>query len=268
MVRTALSGIPLSIKVENLKFRTEIIGGQTLILGNCREIVPKVDRARLVLTDPPYRTISGGTNGALGFGWRKSILSKNDGKIFEHNDITPQEIFDLAFSALMDNGDAYIMSNNLNLLDFMIAAKKSGFKFHNFLQWRKGSATANRWYMNETEHVLYYYKGHARAINDPSCKQIFDCANPRGKSHPTEKPVDLMAHYIQNSTDIGDSVLDPFMGSGTTLVACQRLGRRGIGIEINEKYFDIACQRVADATKQDDLLMQPVKAKQSRFDGV
>jgi DNA modification methylase len=224
------------------------------------------EKAKLLLTDPPYRTISGGKSRAAGFGWHKSILQKNDGKIFEHNDISPQEVMKIAFDLLDENGDAYIMTNNLNLLSFMNAASEVGFKFHNFLQWRKDTSTANRWYMNETEHTLYYYKGRARPINFPASKQIFTAANPRDRIHPTQKPIELMAHYINNSTNNGDLVIDPFMGSGSTAIAALKLGRRFMGIEKNPEYFTAAVERIKAAVAAPDFFaVSPKIFKQDSF---
>ena len=77
-----------------------------------------------------------------------------------------------------------------------------------------------------------------------------------GKQHPTQKPVALMEWCLGFLPD-AKTILDPFMGSGTTLVACQRLGRHGIGIELDPEYFDIACRRVDQATRQPDLFIAP-----------
>ena len=83
--------------------------------------------------------------------------------------------------------------------------------------------------------------------------------------HPTQKPVQLMAWCMDKAkVPEGATVLDPYMGSGTTLVACQRMGRHGTGIELDPDYFDIACKRVDEAARQPDLLIpetrpQPVQ---------
>jgi len=74
-----------------------------------------------------------------------------------------------------------------------------------------------------------------------------------GRVHPNEKPVDLLRHIVEKAP--GEIVLDPFMGSGTTGVACARLGRRFIGIEIEERYFSIACRRIEAAQRQKDLFV-------------
>ena len=73
--------------------------------------------------------------------------------------------------------------------------------------------------------------------------------------HPTMKPVSLMSELVADFTNHGETILDPFMGSGTTLVACAKLGRKGIGIELDPDYFEIACKRVRDAYAQPDLLI-------------
>lgn len=83
-------------------------------------------------------------------------------------------------------------------------------------------------------------------------------------SHPTQKPIALMQWCIERTT--GETILDPFMGSGTTGVACAKLGRKFIGIEIEEKYFDIAVRRIEDAYRQGDMFTAPPpKAEQGRL---
>jgi site-specific DNA-methyltransferase (adenine-specific) len=85
--------------------------------------------------------------------------------------------------------------------------------------------------------------------------------------HPTEKPVPLMVELIKDYTNFGQSILDPFMGSGTTGVAAVKLGRKFTGIEIDPKYFDIAVRRISEALKQPDFFVEPPKpAKQEAFE--
>lgn len=87
----------------------------------------------------------------------------------------------------------------------------------------------------------------------------------KGRQHPTQKPIAVMEWCLGFVE--GETILDPFMGSGTTGVACVKLGRRFIGIEIEEKYFDIACKRIEEATKQPDLFIeQPKKPEQGMMD--
>jgi site-specific DNA-methyltransferase (adenine-specific)/modification methylase len=86
-------------------------------------------------------------------------------------------------------------------------------------------------------------------------------------NHPTQKPLELMKWCIEKLPDKTETILDPFMGSGTTGVACAKLGRKFIGIELEPKYFDIACKRIEAAYKQPDLFVEPpAKAVQGGLD--
>jgi site-specific DNA-methyltransferase (adenine-specific) len=80
---------------------------------------------------------------------------------------------------------------------------------------------------------------------------------PRERCHPNEKPIELIQWCVETLSREGDTILDPFMGSGTTGVACARLGRAFIGVEIEPRYFDIACRRIEAAQKQADLFVAP-----------
>jgi DNA modification methylase len=162
-------------------------------------------------------------------------------------DITFDEMAPLIHDALADNADAYIMVNDKNQFDAQRAFLDAGFKFHNLLTWNKGTMTPNRWYMKNQEYVVYLWKGRARTINNPSSKQEAYVPLTKVTQHPTEKPVILMKHYIENSTEIGDTVLDCFMGTGATGVAAVDLGRKFTGIEIERKWFDVACERITRA---------------------
>lgn len=215
--------------------------------GNAIDILKAVnpESIDLCVTDPPYRTISGGKNDFKDKARPSGILSKNDGKIFEHNDIDHKEWMRLVYKVLKPNADFYCMTNLLNLFTFKEIAESVGFKLHNLLVWEKNTLTPNRWYMKNAEFTLYFYKGHAKPINEQGSAMIHKFKNIVGnKTHPTEKPVELMELYVKNSSGVGDLVLDPFMGSGATGVACQRLGREFFGCELDENYYNIAVERI------------------------
>ncbi len=218
-----------------------------------------------IATDPPYRTISGGKNRAEGYGLANSVVGLNDGKIFKHNDAPISEWMPELYRVLRDGGHCYVMTNVLNLREMLNEANDAGFGLHNLLVWKKNTGTPNRWYMKFAEYTLFLRKGPARTINragssnvfeapNPLCLEcpafnsddatVFEAPNPRDKSHPTEKPVDLFREYILNSTDEGDTVFDPFAGSGATLVAAEQTGRKWIGCEIDPLYYYPALARV------------------------
>ena len=216
--------------------------------GDCLELMKDIPDGSidLIVTDPPYRTISGGHNTPKWIsGYGNSVLYKNDGKIFEYNNIDHYEWLKESYRILKNDSHIYIMTNLLNLFSLKETAEKVGFKLHNLLVWEKNTCNANRWYMKNCEYILFMRKGKAKPINNKSSKTIHKYNNIVGnKIHPTEKPVELMELYIKNSTKENDVVLDPFMGSGSTGIASKELNRNFIGIEIDEKYFNIAKERI------------------------
>lgn len=234
----------------------------TLHHGDCLEVMRGIASGSvdLILTDPPYRTISGGTSSELAQRHSTSILAKNDGKIFEHNDIEIRSYMPEFYRLLKDGSHCYVMTNNINLRELLNVADEVGFGLHNLLAWRKNNCTANRWYMKEAEWVCFFYKRPAKRINNAGSKQIFEWDNIRDRLHPTQKPVELMLHYIENSTNPGQIVLEPFMGSGTTGVAAIQSGRRFIGIERDPEYFAI-CQKRIGEVRGPGLVVDPTAVR-------
>lgn len=221
-----------------------------IINADCLDILKQLpDKCiDLVLTDPPYRCISGGKNSSPGS--CSGILTVNDGKIFKHNDIAFSEWVSEVYRVLKDNSDFYCMTNTLNLFELHKVCSDAGFKLHNILVWEKTTATPNRWYMKNCEYTLYYYKGYAKTINNPGSKTVHQFAIDNAKIHPTEKPPKLMEFYIDNSSSKGDLVLDCFSGSGTTAVACHNLNRRFICIEKDREYHAASVERLKQAQAQ------------------
>lgn len=237
--------------------RVEHIGRATLYLGDIREIT--LAPANLICTDPPYRVSKGGYAADLqlegGFGgWMKEY--GNQGDIVEC-DIEFDEWMPIAFAALADNAQAYFMSNGRNVKAMQCAAEEAGFRFHTLLVWDKRAALPNKYYQNVTEFGLFMFKGKARTINDPGSKNLVSIFQRDVSPHPTEKPVELMRFWIGNSSKVADTVLDPFMGSGTTGVAALQLSRPFVGVEKDPRWFDIACRRIEDAQRQGDMFLSP-----------
>ena len=223
----------------------------TLWQGDCLKLMKNISDNSIdcIVTDPPYKCISGGK--PHNKGQPSGILSKNDGKIFENNDIEPEKWFPELYRVLRSEGQCYIMTNTINLEKYLTIARECRFGLHNVLVWKKNNATPSRWYMKNGEYTLFLRKGKAKTINNVGSKTIHEFDNIIGnKIHPTEKPVELMKYYIENSTYENDIVLDPFMGSGSTGVACVNTNRNFIGIELDEKYFKIAKERIKN---QNDL---------------
>lgn len=218
-----------------------------LYKGDCLEIMKDIPDGSidLVVIDPPYKCISGGNKKGLSYKHKGAITEKNDGKIFDYNDINIKDYMQEIYRVLKENTQCYVMTNVLNIEEMMLEAKNTGFKLHNLLVWEKQNCTPNRWYMKNCEYTLFLRKGKAKPINNMGSKTVHQFFNPQGnKLHPTEKPVDLMELYITNSSNENDTILDCFMGSGSTGEACLKTNRNFIGIEQDDKYFEIAYNRI------------------------
>lgn len=200
--------------------------------------------ADLVVTDPPYRLTSGGRNAQVMSGIFASDRYDNSGELMRMVEWT--DFSKPLLEACKPDADAYVMANDKQIFAAHAAMVGSGWRCHNLLVWNKGAPTRNRWYMKENEYTLYLWKGRARTIRNPGSKQTFPAPRPdrSEKIHDTQKPVSLLDHYIQNSSDPGDIVLDPFAGSAATLIAALRSGRRAIGIEIDVDNFRAAVARL------------------------
>lgn len=213
----------------------------------------------LVVTDCPYKICSGGCTKSVpaysecgGILTHRKTEKRTDwvddvrtGKMFSDNDIAFDEWLPMVYAKLKKNAHCYIMVNSRNLKELQQKAEDVGFQFHNLLIWDKGNATPNRWYMQAFECILFLRKGKAFNINNLGTSNILRIPNIIGnKPHPTAKPVELMQILIENSTQQGELVLDPFIGSGATALACMRSKRHYIGCEIDPKYYKVALDRI------------------------
>jgi site-specific DNA-methyltransferase (adenine-specific) len=221
------------------------IGPLSLYRGDAREILPGLrGQADCLVTDWPYPLTSGGRgrpgDGSMSGKFCPSVYD-NGGRLFETVDFF--EAARPCFDALAARAHAYVMVNDRQEGAARLAMERAGFAFHRLLVWDTGAAKPNRWYMGCCEFALFLRKGPAYNITHCGTKQLWQGRPPRD-AHPTAKPVELMAHWIGNSTLPRDTVLDPFLGSGTTLAAALRLGRAGIGIELEPRWFDASVARL------------------------
>jgi site-specific DNA-methyltransferase (adenine-specific) len=199
----------------------------------------------LIVTDPPYRTISGGSGPDPVHQRPTGMLAANDGKLFKHNDLDVSEWAPEVFRVLRSPGQMWVFTNELNRRRFEDAFLAAGFKIHGLHGWLKQNCTPNKWGMKNWEPVLLLRKGPARALYTPGLKQMIAADNPVGsKLHPTEKPVALLTRYVEASSAAGQLVFDPFAGAGSTGLAAASTGRRFLGCEIDPKYYEIARERL------------------------
>lgn len=235
-----------------------IAEGVTLYLGDCREILPTLGKVDAVVTDPPYEFDA---QGAGIFRTNRhcmdAILATGLDKGFDHTILTA------------DLCDSVVVFCHNDQLDRLIPWLSSQFDRFAVCMWHKENPmpVANKHYKPDTELYVHAWKSAAHPIGELAEKARWFLA-PVGKSeygHPTVKPLPLMSKIVRNVQ--GKTILDPFMGSGTTGVASVRNGRDFVGIEVSPNYFDIACRRISDAINQPNLFAErPAKAKQEAFE--
>ncbi|MEE3344644.1 MAG: site-specific DNA-methyltransferase [Bacilli bacterium] len=202
-----------------------------------------------IATDPPYPVTSRGTSGNSG-GMMQKDLNKQ-GKVFEFNDVNISDYAPEFYRLLKDGSHCYVMTNHINLIEMLNTFVDCGFHFIKSLIWNKENKIMGQYYMSQFEYILFFRKGYGKPINNCGTSDILSIPNKKNKDiveggnlHDTEKPVKLMKILIENSTNESDVVLDPFMGVGSTGIACKESNRSFIGCEIDEHYFNIAKQRI------------------------
>ena len=214
--------------------KEERIGGQRLILGDCLEIMPLLGTFDAVVTDPPYGIGEGGDKNRS----RGNIAPVGNYKSDSWDKKTCDQHISLAIkvsrSAIIFGGNYYDLPPTSCWLVW--DKQNGGNDFADCeLAWTNLSKAVRR----------IYWRWHGMIRKGSDIRQ-----------HPTQKPTGVMEWCINHLPKDTQTILDPFMGSGTTLVACQKLGRQGTGIELDPDYFEIACKRVEEATRQPDLFAQ------------
>lgn len=205
------------------------------------------DSVDLIVSDPPYRVTQHGHSGLGGiFKTKVGEDKKLNGKLFEHNEVDVNDYAGELYRVLKPDSHCYIMTNDRNLQNFLNVFTNIGFNFCKLLIWDKQNKITNQYYMNQVEYILFMYKGRNKQINNCGTSNLLSVNNVKNKTHnhPTEKPVELMEILIKNSTNEGDLVLDPFVGVGSTPVACQNLKRNFIGCELDKVYYDTTMERL------------------------
>lgn len=209
--------------------RIERIGGQTLILGDCLEVMPLLGEFDLLLTDPPYGIDAGKMN--LGSAAASRVKSK------DWDSVAPDVSWASSF------GKSIVWGGNY----FGLPAHRC------FLVYDKGAGMRGRSFA-ECEVAWTNIDAVARVFTFSPNNDLTK------KYHKTQKPVPLMEWCLKFVPE-AETILDPFAGSGTTAVACQRLGRQCTAIELDADYFEIMCKRVDEATRQPDLFVEPPAPK-------
>jgi site-specific DNA-methyltransferase (adenine-specific) len=252
-----------------------VIGDATLYLGDCREILPSIDGVHLVVTSPPYNQMTGllrkatglwgNRAGGLGFveAWQKNGYA-DDLPEAEYQ-AEQNEIFSLV-ARCCEPGASLFYNHQIRWRDGECLHpidwfKPTGWRLRQEIIWdRAGGMMLNaRMFCRFDERILWFTRGAEWTWNQAEVGHgtIWRIAREQNKEHPVAFPDEIAARPIRAASNPGDVVLDPYGGSCTTGVAALRAGRRFIGIELDPKYFDIACRRIEQAYAQPDMFVAP-----------
>jgi len=224
--------------------RKEQIGAATLYLADAFDIMPTLGEVDSIITDPPYgpRTHAG----AL------TLQGSHTAPLVDFESFTEEQFIRFCAHAVTLAKRWVIMSCEWR---YVLCLEKASLPLVRFGIWLKpngspsfsGDRPGTGW-----EAIAILHREGKKHWNGGGHHAVWVCNIEQG-DHPTQKPLTLLLDWVKKFTDEGDIVLDPFMGSGTTGLACMKLGRRFIGIEERADYFELACRRIDDAQRQGDL---------------
>jgi len=227
------------------------IGDATLYLGDCMDILPTLDKVDAVITDPPYGEVN-----------RKNSGLRNLDRGVA--DVADFEIKELATLLAKHGSSVYVWCGTEQVSELRAAMVNFGMSSRLCI-WEKTNPSpmnGQHLWLSSIETCVFGKESGA-TFNEHCASPVFRMATEPKEYHPTAKPIPLMERLIQASTNEGMTVIDPFMGSGTTGVAAIQMGRKFIGIEREPKYFDIACKRIEQASRQVDMFIEQPKQEQT-----
>ena len=255
--------------------RVERIGNATLYLGDCLEVMASLPASSIdmIWTDPPY----GHNNHDGDFNARLNEHRGIEGKPIANDDQDGmRRVVDgmLTQAARVLNEDCCCCcccGGGGPKPTFAWVANRmdrDGMSFFHSVIWDKKKPGIGWRYRRQHEMVMVSHRegGTLRWQDEQKAvRNIYSQMPPRDRVHPNEKPVEMVAHFINNHTYPGDVVCDPFMGSGTTGVAAMRMGRKFIGIELDPGHFETAVRRIESAITGDMFIERPKPAVQESF---
>lgn len=243
--------------------REVIIGDCRLLLGDCLEIMPELGKVDHVITDPPYEAVMQGKWGVLSRNSPSSHV-RHESIGFDAIDEIRVEVAKAVSYLCQGWGVFFCMAEGVRA--WRDAIEATGARYKRAMVWVKPDAMPQ--FNGQGPSVghemmvsAWYGRGHSSWNGGGRPGTFTHTKNtPGGGQHPTQKPLPLIQELVSLFSFDGQTVLDPFMGSGTTAVACIRLGRKFIGIELSEKYFDIACERIRDAHNRPDMFIEAARS--------
>jgi site-specific DNA-methyltransferase (adenine-specific) len=203
-----------------------------------------------IITDPPYS--SGNLPEAMkqkasprlrGWRWESKVMESDQLSTLGFLWLM-RAVFVSARPKLVDGGSVLCFIDWRNWGNLVGAVESAGYRVNNMVVWDKKTIGMGNGFRNQHELVLYASKGTPKVFSK-AVPNVIACGRPANDMHQSPKPVPLLARLLRVSSGPGDIVLDPFMGSGSVLWAAKQLGRHAIGIEIEERYCDIAAKRLS-----------------------
>lgn len=210
--------------------------GITIYCADCRDILPLLGPVDLVLTDPSFG-IDGGRGGDSRK-YRKGHYERTCDASWRDTPEYVEELVKGVINPLIDSGLRVILTPGIRCLWLYRPATDMG------CFWQPASVTHGSWGLQTFSPILYYGKDPRAGIRQQPTGRL-STLPPEPNGHPCPKPIKVWTWLVEKASLDGELILDPFMGSGTTLRAAKDLGRRAIGIEIEEKYCEIAVKRLA-----------------------
>lgn len=231
--------------------------------GDCLELLKVIPDGSvdLIITDPPYEIVAGGAGGA--FGADKRSYHKQYADLDADTCKTARIVcngFDLSildeFCRIMKRINIYVWCSKLQIRKLLDYFEDRGC-VTDLLTWHKTNPTptCNNTYLSDTEYLVFAREKGVKLYGSYATKKKF-YVTPTNKAdkakfgHPTIKPLNIIQNLVINSSLEGEVACDPFMGSGTTGVACAKTGRRFVGMELDQNYFDTAEKRINEALER------------------
>lgn len=229
--------------------------GISIYLGDCREVLPSMDVRRFdaVATDPPYASAAATAT----TGWSKGIHGGNWG------DMSLVRLMVESTLAPLTQAHALWWFTDQHAHAATVPVLFRKYPTVQTITWDRDVLGMGAGYRRQTEFILHGRTQNAPPFTSNSERDLIRLRPPKRTSgHPSEKPIELMTRILQPSA--WTTVLDPYAGSGTTLLAAKALGRRAVGIEIEERYCEIAAKRLDAATQQplEQLVNEPAISSQ------
>ena len=219
-----------------------------------KDFVNKVigkNKIRAIISDPPYGVAYVENKKGfveLGTTDTRKIEGDHLQSESEYTDFTSKYL-GAVIPYLEESNACYLFNSDLMFSSLRSGIKQAGFYYSQMLIWIKNQPVMSRKdYLSQYELIAYGWFGKHKIERSKSKNVIFYPKPNRSKLHPTQKPIGLLRRLIPDNTKIGDIVYDPFLGSGSTAIACEHLGRKCIGIDIDEKYVQTTIARLEKLT--------------------